>query len=112
MSRRRSARSSRTSTPSTRTSSRSAPRRTRGPSAPTRPAASAKRSRRVVEEATGRAPRELRLYRTEDGLVIFLTLAVGPDEELARAHAYASEIERRLREALPDIAEVIVHTEP
>ncbi len=67
---------------------------------------------RVVEEATGRAPRELRLYRTEDGLVIFLTLAVGPDEELARAHAYASEIERRLREALPDIAEVIVHTEP
>ena len=67
---------------------------------------------RVVEEATGRAPRELRLYRTEDGLVIFLTLAVRPDEELARAHAYASEIERRLREALPDIAEVIVHTEP
>jgi cation diffusion facilitator family transporter len=67
---------------------------------------------RLVEAATGRAPRDLRLYRTEDGLVVFLTLAVGPDEELASAHAYASEIERRLHEALPDIAEVIVHTEP
>jgi cation diffusion facilitator family transporter len=67
---------------------------------------------RLVEEATGRAARELRLYRTEDGLVVFLTLAVGPDEQLARAHAYASEIERRLRDALPGIAEVIVHTEP
>jgi len=67
---------------------------------------------RLVEGATGRAPRELRLYRTPAGLVVFLTLAVGPDEELASAHAYASEIERRLHEALPDIAEVIVHTEP
>jgi len=66
----------------------------------------------VVREATGRPPRELRLYRTEDGLVVFLTLAVQPDEELARAHAYASEIERRLRDAQPGIAEVIVHTEP
>jgi divalent metal cation (Fe/Co/Zn/Cd) transporter len=80
-------------------------------------AADASRSERdavaaVVREATGRAPRALRLYRTEDGLVVFLTLAVEPDEELTRAHAYASEIERRLRDAQPGIAEVIVHTEP
>jgi cation diffusion facilitator family transporter len=66
----------------------------------------------VVRDATGRNPRELRVYRTDDGLVVFLTLAVEPDEELARAHAYASEIERRLHDALPGLAEVIVHTEP
>jgi cation diffusion facilitator family transporter len=67
---------------------------------------------RLVAAATGRTPRDLRLYRTQDGLVVFLTLAVGPDEELASAHAYASEIERRLHKALPDITDVIVHTEP
>ncbi|MDQ3858422.1 MAG: cation diffusion facilitator family transporter [Actinomycetota bacterium] len=68
--------------------------------------------RRVVAEVTGRPPRDLRLYRTDDGLVAFLTLAFEPDRTLADAHARASEIEERIRREHSEIADVIVHTEP
>lgn len=67
---------------------------------------------RIVREATGRAPRELRFLRTEDGLVAFLTLGLDPATPLADAHARASEIEERIRRESPEIAELIVHTEP
>jgi cation diffusion facilitator family transporter len=67
---------------------------------------------RIVREATGRPPRELRFLRTDDGLVVFLTLGLEPDRPLAEAHAQASEIEERIRSVRTDIAEVIVHTEP
>ena len=66
---------------------------------------------RIVREATGKPPRELRFLRTEDGLVAFLTLALDPESELAEAHSRASEIEERIREAV-DVSDVIVHTEP
>jgi cation diffusion facilitator family transporter len=68
--------------------------------------------REIVRSITGREPRELRIFRTDAGLVAFLTLALEPDRALADAHARASEIEERIRAALPDVAEVIVHTEP
>ena len=61
---------------------------------------------------TGRPPRDLRLYRTEQGLLAFLTLALDPDDALADAHARATEIEERIRRAHPEIADAIVHTEP
>lgn len=67
---------------------------------------------RVVRELTGRAPRELRFMDTEDGLVAFLKLGLDPDVPLAEAHARASEIEERVRRERPEIAELIVHTEP
>jgi cation diffusion facilitator family transporter len=67
---------------------------------------------RVVSERTGRAPRELRFLRTEEGLVAFLTLRLEPTSQLASAHALASEIEQEIRRAAPHIADVIVHTEP
>jgi cation diffusion facilitator family transporter len=67
---------------------------------------------RVVSEVTGRPPRDLRLYRTDAGLVAFLTLALEPERALADAHARASEIEERIRREHPGIAEVVVHTEP
>ena len=67
---------------------------------------------RVVREATGAAPRELRFLRTDDGLVAFLTLGLDPSSRLSEAHARASEIEERIRSAAPEIADVIVHTEP
>jgi divalent metal cation (Fe/Co/Zn/Cd) transporter len=35
-----------------------------------------------------------------------------PDRPLAEAHARASEVEERLRRAQPQIADVVVHTEP
>jgi cation diffusion facilitator family transporter len=68
--------------------------------------------RDVVREATGTEPRELRFIETEDGLVVFLTLGLDPDSRLADAHARASEIEERIREACSGVADVIVHTEP
>jgi cation diffusion facilitator family transporter len=68
--------------------------------------------RRVVREETGAEPRELRFLRTEAGLVAFLTLGIDGTSRLDEAHARASEIEERIRRERPDIADVIVHTEP
>ena len=67
---------------------------------------------RIVREEIGSAPRELRFVRTDDGVVAFLTLALGGDETLAEAHAHASAVEERVREAVPGVADVVVHTEP
>jgi cation diffusion facilitator family transporter len=67
---------------------------------------------RAVREETGAAPRELRFVKTDDGLVAFLTLALAGNESLADAHARASAIEERVREAVPGVADVVVHTEP
>ena len=67
---------------------------------------------RVVREATGREPRELRFLRTDTGLVAFLTLGLDGESSLGDAHARASEVEERIRKERPDIADVIVHTEP
>jgi cation diffusion facilitator family transporter len=67
---------------------------------------------RIVEQATGAPPREVRFLRTDGGLVAFLTLGLDPHSRLDDAHARASEIEERIRRERPDIADVIVHTEP
>ena len=61
---------------------------------------------------TGRPPRELRFLETDEGLIAFLTLGLDPHAELQEAHAQASLIEERIRSARPEIADVIVHTEP
>jgi cation diffusion facilitator family transporter len=68
--------------------------------------------RRIVRDATGADPRELRFLATERGVVAFLTLAMDPQGALADAHARASEIEERIRRDHPAITDVIVHTEP
>jgi cation diffusion facilitator family transporter len=67
---------------------------------------------RIVRTATGADPRELRFLRTDGGLVAFLTLGLEGTTSLGEAHARASEIEERIRQERPDIADVIVHTEP
>jgi cation diffusion facilitator family transporter len=67
---------------------------------------------RIVREATGADPRELRFLRTDAGLVAFLTLGLDGSSRLESAHAQASEIEERIRRERPDVADVIVHTEP
>jgi len=66
----------------------------------------------VVREETGAPPRVLRFVRTDDGLVAFLTLGLGGAASLAEAHTLASAVEERIREAVPGIADVVVHTEP
>lgn len=68
--------------------------------------------RRIVRELTGQDPRDLRFLRTGDGLVVHLTLGVEPDLPLAQAHSRASDVEARIRQARPEIADVVVHTEP
>jgi cation diffusion facilitator family transporter len=66
----------------------------------------------IVVASTGRPPRSLRFLRTEDGLVAFLTLGLDGTSRLDEAHRRASDIEERIRAERPDIADVIVHTEP
>ena len=67
---------------------------------------------RIVREVLGHEPRELRFLQTDEGLVAFLTLGLDPAASLADAHTQASEVEARIRSARPEIADVIVHTEP
>ncbi|MFL5938580.1 MAG: cation transporter dimerization domain-containing protein [Gaiellaceae bacterium] len=45
-------------------------------------------------------------------MVAFLTLGLDPGASLADAHTRASEVEARIRDEHPGIADVIVHTEP
>ena len=68
--------------------------------------------RRIVEQETGERPRRLRFLTTDAGVVAYLTLALAPSTALADAHERASRVEERIRSAHPEIAEVIVHTEP
>jgi cation diffusion facilitator family transporter len=66
----------------------------------------------AVRAETGVEPRELRFVRTDDGIVVFLTLGLPSAGSLADAHGQASAIEERVRSAVPSIADVVVHTEP
>lgn len=67
--------------------------------------------KRIVLERTGTEPRGLTLLRTKIGRVIFLTLNVGAETSLVDAHQLASELEEELRLQVPDIADVVVHTQ-
>ena len=66
----------------------------------------------AVEDETGYPPRALRFVRTDEGIVAFLTLGLGGEGSLADAHGRASAVEERVRSAVPEIADVVVHTEP
>ena len=67
---------------------------------------------RVVRAETGGPPDELRFLNTDEGLVAHLTLRLDAGTPLADAHGAASRIEETLRRELPEIADVVVHTEP
>jgi divalent metal cation (Fe/Co/Zn/Cd) transporter len=67
---------------------------------------------RIVAARTGKPPRARRIVTTSSGPVVMITIGVGRDVDLARAHQIASELEESLRNAEPSIAEVVVHTEP
>ncbi len=66
----------------------------------------------IVREQTGTLARDVRLLPTDAGIVLFITVPVSATESLARAHEAASELEEALREQMPEIADVVVHTEP
>jgi divalent metal cation (Fe/Co/Zn/Cd) transporter len=67
---------------------------------------------RIVTDEVGTPPRSMRLLETDDGLVLFLTLALDPHTELSAAHERASAVEERIRNESSSIADVHVHTEP
>jgi cation diffusion facilitator family transporter len=67
--------------------------------------------RRIVRTELGVDPVELRFVDTDEGLVAYLTLRLGAGT-LADAHADASRIEELIRRERPEIADVVVHTEP
>jgi cation diffusion facilitator family transporter len=67
--------------------------------------------RRIVRAELGIDPAGLRFVDTDEGLVAYLTLRLGSDT-LAAAHADASRIEELIRRERPEIADVVVHTEP
>jgi divalent metal cation (Fe/Co/Zn/Cd) transporter len=66
----------------------------------------------TVTELLGQQPVDVSSLTTESGPVAFLTIAVDPDSSLAAAHTIASRLERELRLRRPDLAEVIIDTEP
>ena len=67
---------------------------------------------RAVVAVTGSRPRELRTLDTKDGLVVLVTLALQGNVSLAGAHDEATAVSERIRNALPGVADVVVHTEP
>jgi divalent metal cation (Fe/Co/Zn/Cd) transporter len=67
---------------------------------------------RLAIERTGQEPRELRLLQTDDGLVVFVSVAVAHDIALPDAHELASRLEDDIREGQPHMTDVVVHTEP
>jgi cation diffusion facilitator family transporter len=66
----------------------------------------------AVEELTGSPPLEVELHVEPRGLVAFLTLGLPGSSTVADAHAVAARVETRAREVLPELVEVVVHTEP
>jgi len=68
--------------------------------------------KRIVHARTGIEPRSARLLSTEAGRVVFLTVDVGSGASLVDAHQMAGELEDQLRRQVPDIADIVVHTEP
>jgi cation diffusion facilitator family transporter len=68
--------------------------------------------RTVVRAQTGTDPTEVRFMHTDKGLIAFLTLNLGPRNSLGDAHSLASAIEEQVHTEHPQIAEIVVHTEP
>ena len=60
----------------------------------------------------GTEPKGVRFLETHGGLVLFLTLALEPGATLADSHARAARVEERIRRHCPQLAEIVVHTEP
>jgi cation diffusion facilitator family transporter len=67
---------------------------------------------RLVVRHTGSPPRSITLLATDAGQVVFLTLGVKREESLADAHRLAGELEDQLRQCIPGIADVVIHTQP
>jgi divalent metal cation (Fe/Co/Zn/Cd) transporter len=65
----------------------------------------------LVRGRTGSRPEKIKLLATDGGRVVFLTLRVDEQTTLTDAHQLAGELEEELRLRLPDIADVVIHTQ-
>jgi cation diffusion facilitator family transporter len=66
----------------------------------------------VVRRYTGAAPQEIRFRDSERGRIAFITVNLPGEQPLRAAHRRAGLIEEAIRERCPDLADVVVHTEP
>ena len=73
-------------------------------------------ARRVIEEVvrryTGHAPGSVHFRDADRGRVAFVDVLLPADQPLPSAHRRAGDIEGAVRERCPELADVIVHTEP
>ncbi|MCB0879462.1 MAG: cation diffusion facilitator family transporter [Thermoleophilia bacterium] len=63
-------------------------------------------------EVTGRDTVDVRVRRTQRGLVAAVTVLAAGDQTLSDAHVLATRVEERLGELVPELVDVVVHTEP
>jgi len=68
--------------------------------------------RRLVRQLTGAEPVALRFMVTDGDLVAFLTLGLDGRRSLVSAHEIGGEVRSLLRNEVPELHDVFVHTEP
>lgn len=66
----------------------------------------------TVERLLGRPALSVELRQSDAGEVALLSITAGVGADLAAAHELASQLERELRLQHPELADVVVHTEP
>jgi cation diffusion facilitator family transporter len=68
--------------------------------------------REVVSRYTGRAPAKVSFRDADRGRVALIDVLLPADQPLPSAHRRAGDIEEAVRRRCPELADVIVHTEP
>lgn len=66
----------------------------------------------AVKRFTGTDPIDVTFRDGEQGRVALVTVSLPGEQPLPSAHRHAGAIEEAVRERCPDLADVIVHTEP
>jgi cation diffusion facilitator family transporter len=66
----------------------------------------------AVKRFTGSDPLDVTFRDGEQGRVALVTVSLPGEQPLPSAHKHAGAIEEAVRERCPDLADVIVHTEP
>jgi divalent metal cation (Fe/Co/Zn/Cd) transporter len=68
--------------------------------------------RDVVSRYTGRDPAKISFRDADRGRVALIDVLLPADQPLTSAHRRAGDIEEAVRQRCPELADVIVHTEP
>ena len=68
--------------------------------------------RDVVMAVCGMPPHDVRLVGTADGVVAFITLALGDAVTLEEAHDTGGAVRRRIRDEVPGVVDAFVEARP